>query len=347
MSYIQIGSMIIRTEWILLAVTIIVGFVVAKIQLHNHAERKKYVDTIFNAVLIGLLVWKGSIILFQPFMVIDHPMSLLYFTGGVKGVWLGLISGAAYLIYKMKKDQMDHSLMVGIVLKSWTTGILILIILQSILGFKVSILVFVLLALGIVGLLIDIFLKKGAAIMGRLLLLFIVMGLVGWSIYDHLLLTESDSNASDMSRNEKAEVGIAIGDRAPEFELATLDGQQVRLSDYRGKRVVVNVWATWCPPCQAEIPEMVKFYEEYSNQDIEILAVNMTNSEKKVEDVKQFADEYGINFPILMDQEAEVASTYQAFTIPTTFIIDNAGIIVEKIAGPMSYEWMEKNIVTK
>ncbi len=345
MSYFQIGSVIIRIEWIILAITIIIGLGTARILLHNHAERKQYLDTSFNAVLIGLLVWKGSIVVFQPFDVFDNPMALLYFTGGVKGVWLGLVSGVAYLFYKMKKDQMDRSLVVGVVLKGWITGILSLIVIQSIIGFKVSMLVFVLLALGIAGLLLYTFLVKGAAMMGRFLLLFIVLGLVGWTIYDHLLQTNSD--ATDVLRNENVEVGIEIGNRAPEFELANLDGKQVRLSDYRGKRVVVNVWATWCPPCKAEIPEMVKFYKEYSNHNIEILAVNMTNSEKKVEDVKQFSEDYGINFPILLDRQAEVASSYQAFTIPTTYILDKNGIIVDKIAGPMSYEWMETNILTE
>lgn len=133
-------------------------------------------------------------------------------------------------------------------------------------------------------------------------------------------------------------VGLEIGNTPPDFELKTLAGDTVKLSDYKGKKVMLNFWATWCPPCKAEMPDMEKFYE--GNKDrVEILAVNMDTTN----DVKGFANEYGITFPILLDEKNEVNRDYGIVSIPTTFFIDENGVIKQKINGSMKLEDMEKN----
>lgn len=129
--------------------------------------------------------------------------------------------------------------------------------------------------------------------------------------------------------------GLGIGLKAPDFELTTLDGKTVRLSDYRGKKVMLNFWATWCPPCKAEIPHMQKFYDEVKG-DIEILAVNIDTEN----DVAGFAKKMQIHFPILLDKDEKVMNTYQILTIPTTFFIDKDGLIQNKFMGAMSLEKM-------
>src|SRR5699024_9694391 len=112
------------------------------------------------------------------------------------------------------------------------------------------------------------------------------------------------------------QVGLGKGDIAPDFELKTLDGETVRLSDYRGERVFVNFWATWCPPCRAEIPDLLKLYE---NKDVEILAVDLSDTEHSVEDVVEFANEIDMDtFPVLMDVNAAVAVEYQVQAYPTS-----------------------------
>ncbi|WP_077211241.1 redoxin domain-containing protein [Bacillus dakarensis] len=134
---------------------------------------------------------------------------------------------------------------------------------------------------------------------------------------------------------------VKEGNPAPDFELTTLEGETVRLSDYQGKKVILNFWATWCPPCKAEMPHMQNFYEENKDKGIEILAVNLTNMDNGSEAIESFVKDYGLTFPIPLDQDGEIGAAYQAFTIPTSYILDTKGIITKKIVGPMDENMME------
>ncbi|MFC0417230.1 TlpA disulfide reductase family protein [Cytobacillus solani] len=106
---------------------------------------------------------------------------------------------------------------------------------------------------------------------------------------------------------------------------------------------MLNFWATWCPPCKAEMPHMQNFYEENNNKGMEVLAVNLTNIDKGEENIKTFVKEYGLTFPIPLDENGLIGPQYQAFTIPTSYIIDSNGMITKKIVGPMD-EAMMKNL---
>ncbi|MDT0161182.1 MULTISPECIES: peroxiredoxin family protein [Bacillaceae] len=130
----------------------------------------------------------------------------------------------------------------------------------------------------------------------------------------------------------------------PDFELTTLAGETVRLSDYKGQKVILNFWATWCPPCKAEMPHMQKFYEENKDKDVEILAVNLTNADNGTKAIESFVQEYGLTFPIPLDQDGQLGVQYQVFSIPTSYIIDTNGVVSKKIIGPMDEE-MIKNLV--
>lgn len=136
---------------------------------------------------------------------------------------------------------------------------------------------------------------------------------------------------------------VQPGKPAPDFELYTLDGQKVRLSDYKGRRVIVNFWATWCPPCREEMPDMQKFYERYKDAGIEILAVNLLESGSK-EETGAFIKEFDIQFPVLLDEKGQVSSVYKATAIPTSYLIDSNGIVQHKIIGAMSYNWMVNQV---
>jgi peroxiredoxin len=185
----------------------------------------------------------------------------------------------------------------------------------------------------------------------NIIVIVILLGLVSWGIYDTIKknnerqasLANSEQVVEDLDMSSLT-IGINKGNIAPEFELKTLDGESVKLSDFRGKKVIVNMWATWCPPCKAEMPDMQKFYDKNKDEDVAILAVNMTTSEKSVDDVSKFLDEYGITFPVVLDADNKVAMTYQSFALPTSYIIDSKGIVQQKVTGPMSYEMMEKMI---
>lgn len=146
------------------------------------------------------------------------------------------------------------------------------------------------------------------------------------------------------SPNGKEDTASQVEYKAPDFKLKTLEGKTVRLSDYVGKKVILNFWATWCPPCKEEVPHMQKVYEEYKNQGVEILAVNVTNKEGGKGAVAQFVKEHGLTFKVLLDKEGVVGSTYQVLTLPTTYMIDTKGNMVDIIEGPMNETLMKKLI---
>ncbi|MBU8639696.1 MULTISPECIES: TlpA family protein disulfide reductase [Bacillus] len=120
-------------------------------------------------------------------------------------------------------------------------------------------------------------------------------------------------------------IGLEKGDQAPDFELKTLDGQTASLSDYQGKKVLVNFWATWCKPCRTEMPDLDAIRSEYDQ--VEVLAVNLTTTEKSVDHVAAFADELKLSFPILLDQKG-IQARYQVLSYPTTYILDEKGRIM-------------------
>ena len=136
--------------------------------------------------------------------------------------------------------------------------------------------------------------------------------------------------------------GLAKGEMAPDFELTTLAGDPVKLSDYKGKKVILNFWATWCPPCRAEMPDMQKYYEEQAQgEDVEILAVNLTTADKGMDAINAFIEEFGLTFPVPMDTEGDIGELYQAAAIPTSYMIDTEGRVQNKIVGPMNEQMME------
>lgn len=128
-----------------------------------------------------------------------------------------------------------------------------------------------------------------------------------------------------------AKVSPAEGKLAPDFLLETLDGGELRLSDLRGKGVVVNFWATWCPPCRKEIPQLVAAYERFRDQGLEIVAVNLQESDSIV---RRYAEDFGMEFPIVIDRDGRVADKYRLIGLPTTYFIDRQGVVRSVFRGP-------------
>ncbi|RKD25003.1 cytochrome C biogenesis protein [Ammoniphilus oxalaticus] len=168
-----------------------------------------------------------------------------------------------------------------------------------------------------------------------------LLGLVAWGIFD---MGKSNSGSEELSVQEESQapIGLAQGYLAPDFELETIDGNKVKLSDYRGKKVLLNMWASWCPPCRAEIPDMQQFYEQNVDQNVVVLGVNLTSAERQPERIPRFIEEFGMTFPIVLDEQSNVSDRYQVSSIPTSFILDSQGVIQQKIVGPMDREMMEQ-----
>ncbi|MDF0728027.1 TlpA disulfide reductase family protein [Cytobacillus sp. S13-E01] len=175
-------------------------------------------------------------------------------------------------------------------------------------------------------------------------LLLVIGVFIGIVITQQFLGSELKTNnrkpAAELTE-DPTEVGPFIGALAPDFSLVGLDGKTYALSDLKGdKPVLVNFWASWCPPCKAEAPDLVQLYEEYGDQ-MEIYAVNLTTSDT-VKGAQEFVDDYGFEFPVLLDEKGEVGKVYQALSIPTSYFVDRNGIIQNKMIGITSPDKLEK-----
>jgi len=132
--------------------------------------------------------------------------------------------------------------------------------------------------------------------------------------------------------------GIARGQEAPEFQLNTVQGLSAKLSDYRGKSVLVNFWATWCTPCKEEIPLLQAAYDRHSYE----LAVLGVNAGESAGVVQNYLDEVNMTFPVLLDIGDEVSLLYQVRAFPTTIFIDREGVIQDVHVGLLSQSLMDR-----
>ena len=123
---------------------------------------------------------------------------------------------------------------------------------------------------------------------------------------------------------------------APDFTLETLEGESITLSDLRGQVVLVNFWATWCPPCKAEMPAFQQAYTDYADEGFVIVAVNAIQQDS-VSAIETFRASNGLTFPIVLDTDGDTSRAYQVRSLPTSFFVDKEGIISEVvIGGPMA-----------
>lgn len=186
------------------------------------------------------------------------------------------------------------------------------------------------------------------------ILIAIIILLTGWVIFDFVTggskeeaisevvqeeITKGTYDTQTKTGSQPKQLNIKKGDQAPDFQLNTTDGETINLSDFHGQKVLLNFWATWCPPCRKEMPDMQAYHKE--NEDVAILAVNLTESERMVEDVENFLDEFGVTFTVLLDESTEVANLYTAHALPTSYFIDSQGVVQEKVMGGIDYDFIE------
>ncbi len=134
---------------------------------------------------------------------------------------------------------------------------------------------------------------------------------------------------------------VVIGEQAPDFTLRDLAGKTVTLSALEGKVVLVNFWATWCPPCRTEMPSMERLYRAFKGQDFEMLAINVEEDGAKV--LPNFLSEHPHSFPVLLDEKAEVQSSYGVFRYPETFVVGKNGVVVDKVIG--ARDWSSPKMI--
>jgi peroxiredoxin len=152
-------------------------------------------------------------------------------------------------------------------------------------------------------------------------------------------LTKSPSTGGSLSGSNAR----LTGKPAPDFQLTNIDGSNLRLSDLRGKAVLLNFWATWCPPCKVEMPWFVELQKQYGPQGLQIVGVAM-DAGNAHDEVAKFAKEMGLNYPVLLGND-KIADQYGGVdSLPTTFYIGRDGKIVTRVFGLVSHREIEENV---
>jgi cytochrome c biogenesis protein CcmG, thiol:disulfide interchange protein DsbE len=129
---------------------------------------------------------------------------------------------------------------------------------------------------------------------------------------------------------------LTVGKPAPDFDLPDLDDNQIRLSDFRGKVVFLNFWATWCKPCREEMPSMEVLYKNFEGDGLVVLAVSIDRVTTK-QDIPPFVKSLNLTFPVLIDSWGQTDKRYKLMGVPETYIIDRHGVLREKVIGPRDW----------
>lgn len=159
----------------------------------------------------------------------------------------------------------------------------------------------------------------------------LLLAVVAVGLAAKLFIDSQDASSVSLPGAVTSPYKFTAGMPAPEFTLQSAEGSQVSLADFRGKKVVVNFWATWCPPCRSEMPDMEQIHKE--RNDVVVLAVNVQEAKPPVRD---FADKYGLTFRIPMDTAGEVTKTFGIQSLPTTFFIDPEGNVASFNMGALN-----------
>lgn len=168
--------------------------------------------------------------------------------------------------------------------------------------------------------------------------LTVVLGGV-WIVFSKSLVGAGATTVDGAITLEPAPIA---GHPAPNFELVSTNGETVRLSDFEGKPVILNFWATWCGPCRAEFPEFQQAAVDNADRLV-IVGINNTSADNP-NAIPEFLDEYGITFPILLDSDREALDAYNVLGLPTTIFIDDQGVVNEVFTGPLNKAYIESKI---
>ncbi|ERN54511.1 TlpA family protein disulfide reductase [Alkalihalophilus marmarensis] len=143
---------------------------------------------------------------------------------------------------------------------------------------------------------------------------------------------------------DRQEVGNEVGMVAEDFVLPTYQGVQESFNQYEGQVVILNMWASWCEPCRDEMPDFMELQQEYHQEGLDIVTVNMQTYERTLNDAPEFIEEMNLTLPVFFDEDGVVSDRYGIRVLPTTFVIDREGVIAHVIPGEVNYERLEELI---
>ena len=154
---------------------------------------------------------------------------------------------------------------------------------------------------------------------------------IGCLLFGLYWIDASQLTANPLAVDNSAEFA-AVGYTAPDFQLTSLQSEQLQLAQQQGKPILLNFWATWCGPCRAEMPALQRISAEFSDTAL-VIGVNQGEQAPRVSD---FADEFGISYPLLLDQNNAINQLYRVRSLPTTYFIDANGVIRDQVIGTAS-----------
>lgn len=162
---------------------------------------------------------------------------------------------------------------------------------------------------------------KKQRLLTRTIILAVLAAAVGYTLYANM----------NKDKNQKIEVGKT----APDFVLVDMEGNKHRLSEYKGQGVFLNFWATWCKPCEREMPYIENQYQQFKDQGVQVLAIDSSETDLVV---NKFIERHGMNFPVMIDKDGQVQAAYGINPLPITFLIDKEGKVVKSHTGELTEE---------
>lgn len=170
------------------------------------------------------------------------------------------------------------------------------------------------------------------------------LGLLAAGLVVVLVWPRSHRAPTDAGHNKSAgvPVGVNVGNRVPDVTITKLGGQTVKLSSFRGKPVFINFWGTWCPPCQAEMPDIQRVYS--AGTPVEFVAINATSTESQPSVVSMFVAAKGYTYPFYLDADGSAEQVFQIQVLPTSYFIDAQGVIQDKVLGPMDAQMLQQHL---
>ncbi|WP_297987170.1 TlpA family protein disulfide reductase [uncultured Anoxybacillus sp.] len=326
----------IQGENLLLVTSLVMTYVFFYYGVFVLKAERRMMDMIFNSFVYSLIIWKLSYGIVHPNMVLENPLTLLYFNGGVVGLVLAGVFIVVYTYWQLKKQHIPFDAYIRVASPIYF-GYWIVFLAWKGSEFPENRFIWLQAVVAAAFFIVSSRIKTTRKLW-QLLVSFHIVVFIFSSI--------SDMTKETTSQQPSTNIGMDVGEIAPDFELMTLKGEKMKLSQFRGKKVVLNFWASWCPPCRAEMPEMQRFHEQYG-QHVAIVAVNLTNKEKSRDAVETFVNQKSVTFDITLDEQGMVSKTYKVITIPTSYIIDEQGIIRSKHVGPLSYDAMKRAMLSE
>jgi thiol-disulfide isomerase/thioredoxin len=173
----------------------------------------------------------------------------------------------------------------------------------------------------------------------KVIILVLVAGIMtGDLILDYRSQAQAHPQDTETAQLLGLDVGIAVGELAPDFTGTTVDGQTITLSELKGKQVLVNVFASWCGPCRVETPHLVEVYNDLDRDKFEFIGLNLQETPEAVE---IFKEEFFINYPLVLNVGGDLTDIYRPIGLPTTWFIDRDGVIRFSFSGPMTKEALQ------